>query len=45
MIIGAQEEWHVESNLETASLPDIDSEIMNYLINNHSLNTEKANYN
>ena len=44
LIIGAQEEWHVDSNLETVSLPDIDPEIMKYLINNYSKITEKANY-
>lgn len=44
MIIGAQEKWHVESNLETVSLPDIDTEIIRYLIDNYSGITEKANY-
>ena len=44
LIIGAQEEWHVDSNLETVSLPDIDAETMNYLIGNFSGKTEKANY-
>lgn len=44
MIIGAQEEWHVEANIRTVDLPDIDAKTLDYLVGNYSGITERANY-
>lgn len=44
MIIGAQEQWHVEANVKTVGPPPTDSQTLEYLTTNHGEIAERANY-
>lgn len=44
MIIGAQEQWHIEANVKTVDPPPTDSQTLEYLTTNHGEIAERANY-